>query len=128
MSIFAADMKKSIRIAGVGLVMAVVCGGVYLNGLMPIITGYAAKNLASAVFVSGREAKDVEELDLDFSLIRNGKYLSVPRDMYWCDGHDGQMILIIPLKTARGGHPELLAETRPRDRVRHAAEGHYTLW
>lgn len=63
-------MKKSIRIAGVGLVMAVVCGGVYLNGLMPIITGYAAKNLASAVFVSGREAKDVEELDLDFSLIR----------------------------------------------------------
>jgi hypothetical protein len=70
MSIFAADMKKSIRIAGVGLVMAVVCGGVYLNGLMPIITGYAAKNLASAVFVSGREAKDVEELDLDFSLIR----------------------------------------------------------
>jgi hypothetical protein len=52
MSIFAADMKKSIRIAGVGLVMAVVCGGVYLNGLMPIITGYAAKNLASAVFVS----------------------------------------------------------------------------
>ena len=59
MSIFAADMKKSIRIAGVGLVMAVVCGGVYLNGLMPIITGYAAKNLASAVFVSGREAKDV---------------------------------------------------------------------
>ena len=51
-SIFAADMKKSIRIAGVGLVMAVVCGGVYLNGLMPIITGYAAKNLASAVFVS----------------------------------------------------------------------------
>lgn len=70
MSIFAADMKKSIRIAGVGLVMALVCGGVYLNGLMPIITGYAAKNLASAVFVSGREAKDVEELDLDFSLIR----------------------------------------------------------
>ena len=50
-------MKKSIRIAGVGLVMAVVCGGVYLNGLMPIITGYAAKNLASAVFVSGREAR-----------------------------------------------------------------------
>ena len=59
MSIFAADMKKSIRIAGVGLVMAVVCGGVYLNGLMPIITSYAAKNLASAVFVSGREAKDI---------------------------------------------------------------------
>ncbi len=38
--------------------------------LLPIITGYAAKNLASAVFVSGREAKDVEEIDLNFSLIR----------------------------------------------------------
>ncbi len=50
--------------------MAIVCGGFYLNGLMPIITGYAAKNLASAVFVSGREAEDVEALDLNFSVIR----------------------------------------------------------
>ncbi len=43
---------------------------VYLNSLLPIITGYAAKNLCSAVFVSGRMPKDVEALDLNFSFIR----------------------------------------------------------
>ena len=57
-------------IVGVVLLLALSGGAVYLNSLMPVITGYAAKNLASAVFVSGREAKDVEALDLDFSLIR----------------------------------------------------------
>ena len=52
----------------------VVIGGcIYLNSLMPIITGYAAKNLASAVFVSGRDAKTVEDLDLNFSFIRFNK-------------------------------------------------------
>ncbi len=50
--------------------LAILGGGIYLNGLMPIITGYAAKNLASAVFVSGRNAEEVEALDLNFSFIR----------------------------------------------------------
>ena len=49
---------------------ALLGGCLYLNRLMPIITGYAAKNLASAVFISGREPAEVEALDLNFSFIR----------------------------------------------------------
>lgn len=63
-------MKKYRRIIGVVLLVAVLGGGIYLDSLMPVITGYAAKNLASAVFVSGRNAEEVEALDLNFSLIR----------------------------------------------------------
>ena len=63
-------MKRLLRYVAIALVVAIVGGCVYLNRLLPIVTGYAAKNLASAVFVSGREAKDVEALDLNFSLIR----------------------------------------------------------
>ena len=63
--------KKSILRIVLVLLLAVVLGGcVYLNSLMPIISGYAAKNLASAVFVSGREPADVEALDLHFSFIK----------------------------------------------------------
>ncbi|MDZ7738049.1 MAG: serine hydrolase [Bacteroidales bacterium] len=51
------------------LVIAIISAAVYLNSLMPIITGYAAKNLCSAVFVSDRVQKDVEALDLNFSFI-----------------------------------------------------------
>ena len=50
--------SKAKKILGVvlALLIAALAGGcLYLNSLMPIITGYAAKNLASAVFVSGRE-------------------------------------------------------------------------
>lgn len=63
-------MKKALRFIGVLLLAAILGGCFYLNSLMSIITGYAAKNLASAVFVSGRDAKDVEALDLNFSFIR----------------------------------------------------------
>lgn len=63
-------MKKFRRIIGAVLLVAVLGGGIYLDSLMPVITGYAAKNLASAVFVSGRNAEEVEALDLNFSLIR----------------------------------------------------------
>ncbi|MEZ5000624.1 MAG: hypothetical protein R2727_08280 [Bacteroidales bacterium] len=52
------------------LIGAVIIGvAIYLNSLLPIITGYAAKNLASATFVSGREPSSVEALDLNFSFI-----------------------------------------------------------
>jgi CubicO group peptidase (beta-lactamase class C family) len=37
---------------------------------MPIITGYPAKYLCSAVFISNRNAVDVENLDLNFSFIK----------------------------------------------------------
>lgn len=63
-------MKRILRIVGALLIVAIIGGCIYLNSLMPIITGYAAKNLASAVFVSDRDAKDVEALDLNFSFIR----------------------------------------------------------
>ena len=65
--------KKVLGIAGAVLAAAVIGGCIYLNSLMPIITGYAAKNLASAVFVSGRDAADVEALDLHFSFIKFDK-------------------------------------------------------
>ena len=63
-------MKKFRRIIGAVLLVAILGGGIYLDSLMPVITGYAAKNLASAVFVSGRNVEEVEALDLNFSLIR----------------------------------------------------------
>ena len=65
-------MKKKtiLRILLAVLLAAILGGCVYLNSLMPIITGYAAKNLASDVFVSGREPADVEALDLNFSFIK----------------------------------------------------------
>ncbi len=65
-------MKKQ-RISRIVLsvLLAGILGGcLYLNSLLPIITGYAAKNLASAVFVSGRDASVVEKLDLHFSFIQ----------------------------------------------------------
>lgn len=65
-------MKKKtiLRILLAVLLAAILGVCVYLNSLMPIITGYAAKNLASDVFVSGREPADVEALDLNFSFIK----------------------------------------------------------
>ncbi len=51
--------------------LIIVGGGViYLSSLLPIITGYAAKNLCSAVFVSERTPEDVEAWDLNFSFIK----------------------------------------------------------
>jgi CubicO group peptidase (beta-lactamase class C family) len=49
---------------------ALISGSVYISSLLPIITGYAAKNLCSDVFVSGRKADSVEAVDLNFSFIR----------------------------------------------------------
>ncbi|MGE5419253.1 MAG: serine hydrolase domain-containing protein [Chloroflexota bacterium] len=53
--------------------IALIAGLIYFNSLLPIITGYAAKNLCSDVFISGRQQQDVENLDLNFSLIKNTK-------------------------------------------------------
>ncbi len=49
---------------------AILSVAVYLNSLLPIITGYAAKNLCSDVFVSGREPADIQSIDLNFSFIK----------------------------------------------------------
>ncbi|MCR4859393.1 MAG: beta-lactamase family protein [Bacteroidales bacterium] len=66
-------MKSKKKILGIVLAVlltALLGGCLYLDSLMPIITGYAAKNLASAVFVSGRDQADVEAKDLHFSFIK----------------------------------------------------------
>ncbi len=60
---------KTKRIALAVFVVLVLGAGVYLHLLMPVITGYTAKNLASAVFVAGRSQEAMEEEDLDFSFI-----------------------------------------------------------
>ena len=67
-------MKKALRILGALLLAAILGGCIYLDSLMPIITGYGAKNMASAVFVSGRNADEVKALDLNFSFIKFDKF------------------------------------------------------
>lgn len=42
----------------------------YMNPLLPIITGYSAKNLASGIFVAGRTQESMEKEDLHFSFIK----------------------------------------------------------
>lgn len=55
----------------IALVVAVLFAGyLYMNPLLPIITGYAAKNLASGVFVAGRTQQSLENNDLNFSFIK----------------------------------------------------------
>ena len=67
-------MKRKLGYVILSIIAAVVLTGIlYLNSLMPVITGYAAKNLSSAVFISGREQPAVENLDLNFSFIKYTK-------------------------------------------------------
>jgi CubicO group peptidase (beta-lactamase class C family) len=66
-----ANTRKKVLYGLLTFLAAILVGAcLYLNSLLPIITGYAAKNLCSAVFVSGRDAKEVENLDLNFSFIK----------------------------------------------------------
>lgn len=56
------------------LVLVILLGGYfYLNPLLPIITGYSAKNLSSGVFVAGRTQESIEDIDLNFSFIKMNK-------------------------------------------------------
>jgi len=48
----------------------IIGAAIYLSTLLPIITGYSAKNMGSAVFVSGRAPVEVDTTDLDFSFIK----------------------------------------------------------
>ena len=61
-------MKKRIILSTGFIILAGVV--YYLNLLMPIITGYAAKNLASGIFVAGRSQESLENEDLNFSFIQ----------------------------------------------------------
>jgi CubicO group peptidase (beta-lactamase class C family) len=63
-------LKRIIWGVLITLGVAIICFAVYLNSLMPIITGYAAKNLCSNVFISDRKPEDIEAVDLHFSFIK----------------------------------------------------------
>ena len=65
-------MTKKRVLYGISTILgaAIIGAAIYLNTLLPIITGYAAKNLCSAVFVSKRDPLDVEAVDLNFSFIK----------------------------------------------------------
>ncbi len=63
-------LKHFLKTVLVVFVLALAFGAYYINSLIPIITGYPAKFLCSAVFVSGREQAEVEAMDLNFSFIK----------------------------------------------------------
>ena len=64
-------MKKKILFALLFVLILALGGGIYYIYLLsPIITGYAAKNLASDVFVGNRTQESVEAIDLNFSFIK----------------------------------------------------------
>jgi len=55
------------------LIVGLAYGAFYINSLLPIITGYPAKYLCSAVYLSNREQAEVEALDLHFSFLKYTK-------------------------------------------------------
>ncbi len=64
-------MKKHIPLLLTFVTLLAFAGGVYyIHLLTPIITGYAAKNLASGIFVGNRTQESMEAIDLNFSLIK----------------------------------------------------------
>ena len=63
-------IKRILLTVLVVLILGLAYGAYYINSLLPIITGYPAKFLCSAVFISGREQAEVEELDLNFSFLK----------------------------------------------------------
>lgn len=101
---------------GISITLLLVLSGaaIYMNSLLPIITGYAAKNLCSDVFVSARTPQDVDSIDLNFSFIKltsnkvdfNEK--SVKSSFLWRrskaiyrDGYGVTLLRDIPEKTLR---------------------------
>ena len=64
-------MKKRLAFAGgFTFLTGLIWGVIYIHSLLPIITGYPAKYLCSAVFVSNRNPAEVEAVELNFSFIR----------------------------------------------------------
>lgn len=62
---------RIIRWSVVAILLAVIgYAAFYIHAMLPIITGYPAKYLCSAVFISNRQQKEVEKLDLNFSFIK----------------------------------------------------------
>jgi hypothetical protein len=60
-------MKKRILLSlTVFLIVLLCCALLYITYLSPGITGYAAKNIASGVFVAGRTQESIEKEDINF--------------------------------------------------------------
>jgi len=68
--VFIAMKRKILITLSFVLLLAFGAGVYYIHLLTPIITGYAAKNLASDVFVGNRTQESVEATDLNFSFIK----------------------------------------------------------
>lgn len=65
-------MKKKIFFIGIPALIIII-GLIVLQVLSPIITGYAAKNLASGIFVAGRTQESLEKEDISFFPINLNK-------------------------------------------------------
>lgn len=52
------------------LLLALIFGMSYAYNRLPIVTGYAAKDMCSCVFIAGRDPENVEENEFQFSLIK----------------------------------------------------------
>lgn len=53
-----------------GILIILFTAGIYLDQLLPVVTGYAAKNMASGIFVAGRSQESLENIDLNFSVLK----------------------------------------------------------
>ena len=62
-------MKKILKVVLLLIVVAIIFGGKYIIDRSMIFTGYAAKNLASGIFVATRSQESLESEDLKFSLV-----------------------------------------------------------
>ncbi len=65
--------KQILRSFLIILLVGLGYGIYFINSLLPIATGYSAKYLCSAVFVSNRQQAEVEAMDLHFSVIQYAK-------------------------------------------------------
>jgi CubicO group peptidase (beta-lactamase class C family) len=63
-------MKKILYTLLIVFLLALGFGGKYLIDRSPIFTGFAAKDMASCLFVAGRSQESIEAVDLNFSLVK----------------------------------------------------------
>ena len=60
------NRKKKIWVLFAFFSIIILGGVVYVSSLLRIMTGYAAKNMCSAVFIAGRAPEEFEPVDLNF--------------------------------------------------------------
>ena len=63
-------MKKILYTILIVFLLALGYGGKYLVDRSPIFTGFAAKDMASCLFVAGRSQQSIKDVDLNFSLVK----------------------------------------------------------